>query len=257
MLILLPPSAGKTTPDDGPALDLDSLAGSAHNGLREQIIGELQEVSSRADALTILKVGTSIEPEIRAQIDFYDQPCAPAYEVYTGVLFAAAGFGELDEQSKKRADESVQIYSGVFGYTRPSDLIPNYRLAMNTKLPTLGNVGTLWKKELRGSGGGENELVIDCRSSEYQVWMPPPSADHVTVSAARIKDGSRSIVSHSAKYYRGLLAGALVREPNPPRDAGELLEFAQILIDSGDVTGVELDPAEGRKPARLTLVEEL
>ena len=68
MLILLPPSAGKTTPDDGPALDLDSLAGSAHNGLREQIIGELQEVSSRADALTILKVGTSIEPEIRAQI---------------------------------------------------------------------------------------------------------------------------------------------------------------------------------------------
>lgn len=257
MLILLPPSAGKTTPDGGPSLDLDSLTGSEHNGLREQIIAELQEVSSSADALTTLKVGTSIEPEIRAQIDFYDQPCASAYEVYTGVLYAAAQFGELDAQSTTRANATVRIYSGVFGYTNPSDLIPNYRLSMNTKLPTLGNVGRLWKTELRGTRGGENQLVVDCRSSEYHVWTPPASADHVVVGAARIKNGKRSVVSHSAKYYRGLLAGALVREPNPPRDAGELVEFAEVLIDSGDVTGIELNPAEGRTPARLTLVEDL
>ncbi|MDP9807083.1 cytoplasmic iron level regulating protein YaaA (DUF328/UPF0246 family) [Trueperella bonasi] len=257
MLILLPPSAGKTTPESGPELDLASLTGSEHSGLREQIIAELQEVSASADALKILKVGTSIEPEIRAQIDFYEQPCAPAFEVYTGVLFEAARFGELDEAAAARADRAVRIFSGVFGYTGPSDLIPNYRLSMNTKLPRLGNVGSTWKKELEGVPGGENELVVDCRSSEYQVWMPASSADHVTVGAARIKAGKRSVVSHSAKYYRGLLAGALVREPNPPRDAGELLEFAEVLIDSGEVTGVELDPSEGRKPARLTLVEDL
>ncbi|VEI12551.1 YaaA family protein [Trueperella bialowiezensis] len=257
MLILLPPSAGKTSPPDGPALDLDTLAAPEHNPLREQIIGELQQVSASPQALKVLGVGPSIEPEVRAQIDFYELPCAPAHEIYTGVLFDAAQFGKLSASELARADDVVRIFSAVFGYTRPSDLIPNYRLSMNTALPNLGKVGTAWKKELRGTGAQHNGLVVDCRSAEYQVWFPPSDADYVVVGAARIKNEKRSVVSHMAKHYRGLLAGALVREPNPPADAGELAEFAHSLIDSGEITGVELSPAEGRKPARLTLVEHV
>ncbi|WP_461171258.1 YaaA family protein [Trueperella pyogenes] len=257
MLILLPPSAGKTTPPAGPALDLDSLIAPELNLVRERVIAQLQEVSASPDALKTLKVGSSLEPEVRAQIDFYDQPCAPAWQVYTGVLYSAADFAGMDAQQLRRADGVVRIFSGVFGVTGPTDLIPSYRLAMNTKLPDFG-VQRLWKMALREEIAALNPdgLVVDARSSEYRVW-DPPSSEHVMIGAARIKGGRRSVVSHAAKYYRGLLIGALLRATNPPCDVMELAEFAHTLVDRGHVTGVEIDPAHGCTPAKLTLVEDL
>lgn len=289
MLILLPPSAGKTPPAAGPTLDLAKLTAPELNPVRERVIDALQQASTRPDALKILKVGPSIEAEVRSQIDFYAQPCAPAAQLYTGVLFEAAGFAQLDDAELTRADARVLIYSAVFGYTRPSDLICSYRLSMNTTLPELGKVGTLWRRELgeRGAlvGGGpapssgasvgpsargvlagssiagdsaaDNPgLVVDCRSGEYQVDAPAAPAEHVAVGAVRIKDGKRTTVSHSAKYYRGLLTGALIREVNPPRSATELAEFARTLIGVGAITGVELgELPRGRK--QLTIVEDL
>lgn len=260
MLILLPPSAGKTSPSSGPSLNLAGLTAPELTSLRERVIDDVQQVSARPDALSILEVGPSLESEIRAQIDFYDQPCAPAWQVYTGVLYSAADFAGLNDAQMSRADAVVRIFSGVFGFSAPTDLIPAYRLAMNTTLPQVGKVQGFWKKALREAELAELsaiELVIDARSTEYQVWNPASSAQYVTIAAARIKNGRRSVVSHSAKFYRGLLTGALLREPNAPRSGNELADFARTLTGTGHITGIEFSPAEGRRPAKLTLVEDL
>ncbi|KTF04874.1 MULTISPECIES: YaaA family protein [Trueperella] len=254
MLIALPPSAGKTTPATGPALDLASLTAPQLNPVRERVIDALQRVSGAPDALSVLKVGASLEPEIRAQIDFYRRPCAPAWQVYTGVLYAAAGFDTLTDAERERSARMVRIFSGAFGVLSPEDLIPAYRLSMNTKLPDF-SVQALWRQALREQAVlPEDELVVDARSGEYMVWSPAPER-HVTVGAVRLRNGKRSVVSHWAKHYRGLLAGYLVREANAPSTPLELAEFAQVLVQDGHVSGVELTPA-GRGPAKLTLVTE-
>lgn len=255
MLILLPPSEGKTAPADGPTLDLMTLTNPELNDVRSAIASELQDVSAREDALDILKVGSKVADAVAAQIDLFDQPCAPSREIYTGVLFSAMDLANADDDALARADETILIFSGLFGFTRPSDMIPAYRLSMGTKLPTLGNNASVWRKEMKGLHLGEHKLVIDARSGSYKVWNPPTAADHVTIGAVRVKDGERKVVSHNAKHYRGLLAGELIRSASQPQDAEELAEFAHILVDRGLITSVELDPPG--KTRQLTLVEEV
>lgn len=226
------------------------------NATRKALIEELQEVSAREDALLILKVGPSVADAVAAQIDLWNQPCAPAREVYTGVLFAAMDLADADDDALARADASVLIFSGLFGFTRPSDHIPAYRLSMGTALPGPGNTGSLWRRAMKSiQPPRDPELIIDCRSGNYRVWNPQASSDHVTIGAVRVKNGVRKVVSHNAKHYRGLLAGELIRDDVELTDAEELADFAHILVDRGLITSIELDPPG--KTRQLTLVEEV
>ncbi|MDY5152004.1 hypothetical protein R6G85_05875 [Actinotignum urinale] len=108
MLILLPPSAGKTAPQSGPTLDLVSLYLPEFTQLREEIIDILQKVSASKDALKLLKAGPTIETEILSQADLYSQPCSKAQNIYTGVLYDAADFPTLTpKQAHKHYPETV------------------------------------------------------------------------------------------------------------------------------------------------------
>ncbi|MFT3942942.1 MAG: peroxide stress protein YaaA [Ancrocorticia sp.] len=208
MRILLPPSEGKTPPASGPVLDLSLLAHSGLTEARVAVVDELIEVSQRADALAILKAGERIRPEVEAQRGLWSLPCAPAREVYTGVLYEAAQLREGDD---------VTIFSGLFGATGGEDLIPAYRLSMNVKLPRAGALKTYWRRHLKAelfagdaSGGAagsdaRNAVTVDMRSGAYLVWNPPGLWWDV-----RVRDSSGKVITHMAKHYRGLLTRALL-----------------------------------------------
>lgn len=251
---MVPPSEGKTAPLSGPVLDVDALLAPELAELRSLIADALAAASSREDALRVLGVGARVADDVAAQRELWTLPCAPARQVYMGVLYAAMDLDSADDATLARADESVRIFSGLFGVLRPSDFIPAYRLSMGTTLPGLGNTSTLWRRALKHLDWGAGELVVDARSSGYQVWNPADSADHVVVGAARYRNGKRQVVSHFAKHYRGILAGALFRTATPPRDAEELAEFAG-RIEDDVIVGVELDPP-GKGPRKLTLITD-
>ncbi|MDP9800199.1 cytoplasmic iron level regulating protein YaaA (DUF328/UPF0246 family) [Arcanobacterium wilhelmae] len=251
MQIFLPPSEGKTAPASGAPLDFDSLAFPELTPLRRELTAELVEVSARDDALSVLKVGTSVAPEVRRQRDLLSLPTSHSLEVYSGVLFSALDVANFTDADWARANERIVTFSGLFGMLRPSDRIPAYRLKMGVKLPG-GNNTTRWRNTLRDVGSFDGELIVDARSGGYQVFSPA-RATMVEVRAERVKGGKRAVISHDAKRYRGVLAAALVREPNAPTSAAELAEFARVLVDAGHVTSVELH--EG-KTAQLTLVDE-
>lgn len=235
MLIALPPSEGKTAPRSGPVLDLKSLAIPQFTVLRHGLIAELEDVSARDDAMSILGVGSKAEHEVAAQRTLRAQPCAPAHAVYTGVLYQAANLGALDDDGMERARNSVLIFSALFGVTSPSDFIPSYRLKMGVKLPG-GTPKSRWRAlwhhlDERADGA----LVIDGRSSDYAGWTPPPTAVHVKIGAVRELGGTRKVITHNAKHYRGLFAGLALRAPAPPQSAEELAHLGTLLGDVGDI----------------------
>jgi cytoplasmic iron level regulating protein YaaA (DUF328/UPF0246 family) len=212
--ILLPPSEGKTFPSSGPVLNLQQLSYPELTAARCQVLEALIEVSARDDAAEILKVGKRIMPEVVAQRDIIDMPCAPAREIYTGVLYQAA---------QLHSNDDVMIFSGLFGVTTAEDLIPAYRLSMNTSLPRIGSLKTFWRRELAKAGfdrtnankqhcdiaskhiDSDTITTVDMRSGGYQV-----TAAWGQWWDLRVLDSRGKVITHAAKHYRGLLTRALL-----------------------------------------------
>ena len=276
MIILLPPSSGKTAPTSGPSLDLSSLLfGSELTSCREELIKDLQQVCSHADAAQVLKIGPNTVGDIADNLDVYEAPTTTALSLYTGVLFEAAKFTQtLENVTLENTQKTVtlpadilnseiMIFSGLWGVVRPHDLLPNYRLSASIKLPNIGTVATYWKKQLNPllNATLKDQIVVDCRSGEYRkMWTP--SAKHpcellqVVVQREDPCTGKRSVVSHNAKHMRGVLAGALFEQ----RASGKLSEevsvsqIVEIASNLPGVVDVDVSTAKASGESTLTLV---
>src|SRR5689334_16349570 len=111
MLILLPPSEGKTPPAAGDPVDLSALAFPALNRTRERLLDVLARLTFPR-ALKYLDVGPGLEPEARRNLTLREAPAAPASTVYTGVLYEHLGPFEAD---------NVLIASALWGFVRAGD----------------------------------------------------------------------------------------------------------------------------------------
>ncbi|MCF2706385.1 peroxide stress protein YaaA [Arcanobacterium haemolyticum] len=232
MHILLPPSEGKTPPSTGTPLDFDSLAWPGLNTVRRQVADELIDVSASDDALALLGVGSKIATEVEAQRELFDMPCAPAREVYTGVLYEAA---------QLRPGDDVVIFSGLFGATTGEDKIPAYRLSMGVKLPVLGSVASLWRRTFAASTEFLNDdAVVDMRSGVYQVWKPRGPWWQV-----KVRDTDGKVISHMAKFYRGLLTRALL-------DSGSD-EVADVARSVEHVTDLHMTQVKNQRTLELVV----
>ncbi|CAN5188606.1 peroxide stress protein YaaA [soil metagenome] len=256
MLVLLPPSEGKTAPVAGPPIDVAGLSSPRLTRMREKVLDALVQVSAQPDAVAILGVGATITGEVARNVDLRFAPTARADRVYSGVLFAAASLARLTPVARARAEQSVRIFSGLWGVTSPGDHIPAYRLSMATDLPGIGPLASAWRGELAAEldPRADGELVVDCRSATYlSAWRPPRSSAWVQVRVVRELAGVRSVVSHNAKHARGVLTRHLLaRRRNVPVDADGLAAAASELIGEKWMA-VELGPA-GLGARVLTLV---
>ncbi len=241
MIIALPPSEGKSEPD---------IAAEAHvsfpqlDEARAQVAAALAAFGSSDAAAAALKVG----PKSRADLAWNISPgrAGFAYEIYSGVLFDAA------QLRSARPDRDVWIFSGKYGVVRPSDVIAPYRLPAGSKLPGLGILASYWKPRLSATldeAARRDGLVVDCRSGPYQrMWQVAAGVAHVSVQAVRERDGVRSIVSHMAKHYRGLLTHELT---TTRAKVASIADVARIAKRTG--LGVEVE-SRSADVAMLTLV---
>lgn len=257
MLVLLPPSEGKTAPQVGEPLDLAALSGGrAVRGHRRRVLDALVRTSRQPDGAAVLGVPVTLGDEVRRNARLRSAPTAPAAHVYSGVLYAAARLADLEPGARERAARAVRVVSALWGVVGPWDPIPAYRLSMGTDLPGVGPLARSW----RGPLGAEldtsvrGRLVVDCRSAAYAAaWTPPPAAHHVTVGVLREIAGVRTVVSHAAKHTRGVLTRHLVtRDGAEPRTSDELLDAARELV-GGELRAVELVPARTGHELRLVV----
>jgi len=257
VLVLLPPSEGKTAPRRGAPVDLDSLSHPTLTPARAKLLDALVDTSTRPDAVALLGVSPGLADDVARNTGLRDAPAAPARSVYTGVLYAAAGLDRLTPAQRRRADGHVRIFSGLWGVVTPEDVIPAYRLSGGVDLPGVGPLAAFWRAGLPEvlDDEADGALVVDGRSADYvAMWRPPTTADWVNVRVERELDGRRAVVSHNAKHARGVLTRHLVtRRPRPPRDAAALATAANELIGSAFLA-VELGERPARGPRTLTLV---
>jgi len=240
VLILLPPSEGKTAPSQGSPVQLESLSHPELTAARQRVGAALAKVSGQRNALEVLQVGPSLAPDVQRNATMWHNPTAPAAHVYTGVLYDAAAASRWDEATLAKAHQRVRIVSALWGAISPADHIPAYRLSMSTTLPRLGRLSSFWRQHvgraltpLTTSG-----LVIDCRSSDYvAAWRAP--AGTLAVRVEQVRAGKRTVVSHNAKHTRGLLTGALVEADAPPATPDDLAHLATRIAG---VHAVELSP---------------
>jgi len=229
VLVLLPPSEGKTPPPaDGAPLDLTRLVAPGLRPTRERVLDALVEASARPDARELLEVGATVADEVARNVTLRSAPTREARHVYSGVLYAAAGADRLEGAALERAERHVRTVSALWGLVAPTDPIPAYRLSMQASLPGLGPLARAWRAPLARELDGRAELVVDCRSSAYlAAWRPPAHVAWVTVRVVR----EGKVVSHAAKHARGVLVGHLCRREGPPPESpGALLEVARELV---------------------------
>uniref|UniRef100_UPI003D8EAD5D peroxide stress protein YaaA n=1 Tax=Gordonia sp. B7-2 TaxID=3420932 RepID=UPI003D8EAD5D len=230
MLVILPPSETKSDGGAGAPLDLDTLAFPELNPIRKRIGEALVALSSDLDASRrALGLGATQLAEVDRNADLWLSPTRPAIERYTGVLYDALDHRSLTRAGKTKAADRLAIGSALFGVVRSSDMIPAYRLSGGSKLPGMRTLAAEWKPDLSDALDAVDDFVVDLRSGVYQQLGPVRGAVTATV-VTEAADGSRKVVSHFNKHYKGLVARELVRTRRNLRDVNAL---AAVLADAG------------------------
>ncbi|MGI5152762.1 peroxide stress protein YaaA [Plantactinospora sp. CA-294935] len=261
MLILLPPSEGKTAPRSGRPVNPDALTQPALNPGRERVLDALVALCAGPDrdrARKVLGLSPGQDEELDRNARLRTAPAQPAAKVYTGVLYDALGLGTLPGPARARARRSVLVFSGLWGAIRMDDRIPAYRCAVGVNLPGVGGLAAYWRALFdpvltETAGGGP---VLDLRSSGYAaMWRPTGRLAEHTVTVRVLHEQMvagevrRSVVSHFNKASKGRLVRDLLLAGAAPRSPGRLVEALRDLKYT-----VEEQPVVAGRPRQLDLV---
>jgi cytoplasmic iron level regulating protein YaaA (DUF328/UPF0246 family) len=214
VLVLLPPSEGKTAPRRGAPLDLATLA--------------YPELSDRRAALL-----DALDPQLRAA------PTARASRVYSGVLFGRLRLPELPLRARRR----VLIASALWGVVAPDDRIPVYKLPIDTRLDGFGGLAAWWRPAL-ADVLPDSGLVLDLRSGGYAAAWRPREANVLAVRAFVERGGKRTAVSHMVKATRGDVARIVLTAPRVPRSAERVAELVAAAGHEVELRDGHLDVIE-------------
>ena len=262
MLILLPPSEGKTPattgdPVDPAALWLPGLA-TARRRVLTRLTALCKRTSARsvAESLRALGLTDGQRAEIERTGRLATAPAGPAAEVYTGVLYEALDATGLEPAARAWLDETAVVFSGLWGVVRMADRIPAYRCAIGSALPPpVGGLAAYWRKVLKlplDRAAGERP-VLDLRSGAYAAMWAPPAATSASVRVLheRMVAGTaqRSVVSHFNKATKGRIVRALAEAGGTP---GSLDEIVTALRDLK--LTVEEQPVGAGRPRQLDVV---
>lgn len=91
------------------------------------------EVVKNATSKDLKCTGKRYEEAMMVNQTIASSPVFPAMQRYTGVLYNALGYATMTSEQQQWIDEHVLILSWMFWLVKPTDLIPNYKLPIETK----------------------------------------------------------------------------------------------------------------------------
>ena len=208
MLIVLPPSETKAP---GGEMDGIDVSFPSLDPIRDEIMDDLAALDVD-EMMSALKLPPTKREEAAENLELRSAPVMPAIYRYTGVLYDALSADTLPDPALAR----LAIGSALFGVVRAGDMIPRYRLSGGSKLPSQRSIPTMkarWGSAITDALLAVDDLIVDMRSGAYQQLGPVPGAITVRVESVQ-EDGSRKVVSHFNKHYKGELARVLATAPD-------------------------------------------
>lgn len=247
VLILLPPSEGKSTERGSLPVRLDRLALPELTPVRERLLDALVALARGPLPAALAALGLSVgqADEVALDAALREAGALPAADRYTGVLHDALDLPGLRTDLPAAyavARHSVLVSSGLWGVLRPEDAIPPYRCAIGARLPGMPPLATLWRAPLRAALAPltADRLVFDLRSGAYAAaWQPPRDARTATVVGRVLKEATaggvtrRSVVSHFNKATKGRLTRALLIHLATAEAPDEPKRLADLVADLG------------------------
>lgn len=121
--------------------------------------------------------------------------------MYDGVAYEALNYSNLDESSSRYIDENLLIFSNLYGVLRAGDYIQFYKLKQGEKISQIDSV-KYYKPRLDKVLDEvlEGEDILDLRAGYYDKFYSIKTP-YITMKFLK----NNKIVSHFAKYYRGLV----------------------------------------------------
>ena len=239
MLIVLPPSETKAP---GGEMDGIDVSFPSLDSIRNEIMDDLAALELD-EMMSALNLPPTKREEAAENLSLRSAPVMPAIYRYTGVLYDALSADTLLDPALAR----LAIGSALFGVVRAGDMIPRYRLSGGSKLPSQRSTPTMkarWGTAITDALLAVDDLIVDMRSGAYQRLGPVPDAITVRVESLQ-EDGTRKVVSHFNKHYKGELARVLATAPDA--DSVTDIEGVAAIAEAAGMT-VEVDGN------RLTLV---
>lgn len=229
MLIVLPPSETKAPGgQDAPM----SASFPALDPIRSDLMRDLVALPVE-EMMAELKIPASKRAEAEENLGLAQAPVMPAIFRYTGVLFDALSAPTLPTPRLER----LAVGSALFGVVRAGDMIPRYRLSGDAR------VGGATLKSRWGTAItdvlADFPFVVDLRSGTYQKLGPVPGAATVRVESVQ-PDGSRKVVSHFNKQYKGELARALALHDTTVTSPDDVAHVAHTAGMSAEVHGAQV-----------------
>ena len=219
MFLLLPPSEGKAPGGAGPPVGTRPALSTPELVAPRRVLLAALRQAARDDPEALargLRLPTSVATAaLAADVAATRAPTMVALDRYVGVVYQGLAAAEMSPAVRRRADEHVLVFSGLWGVVRGGDLLPDYRVPAAGSVPGLGGVTRHWRgplaKALPAIVGAAP--VLDLRSSDYlALWRPGPELRPqvmtVRVLAARGAGSGRVVgpVSYHAKWVKGQLA---------------------------------------------------
>lgn len=255
VLILLPPSESKATPASaGPPIDLATRPRPLQEPTR-RVLTALVDLCRDHPARALSALGLSARQTDLVTLNAHltSAATAPAWQVYTGVLYEALDVASLRGAARRRALSDVWVVSALFGAVALGEAIPAYRLSASGSVPGLPPLRDIWAPAVaQVVADRDPELILDLRSGAYatMVPLPPELRERTVVGKIWQADagGERTAVSHHNKAYKGHLVRALLqsrRRPHTPKQLVDALAAAgwQTGLD-GRRLDIVIDPTE-------------
>ena len=185
-------------------------AGLLNQELKALDFGALKKLFKTSDALT---------QKTRDQIhDFTLAVPGPALFAFQGEAFKTMAPRQFDPDQLAFANETLKIFSGLYGVLRPMDGIKPYRLDFNTPLGK-GSKGLklFWQKKVitcLENQTQKGEVMLNLASEEYSSILGPSRLKDqvITLQFREMVKGKLKNLSVRAKQARGLFAGKIIHE---------------------------------------------